>query len=146
MAHLGLISCVKSKRTSAAQAKDLYISSLFRKSRAFVERHCDSWFILSAKYGLVAPADRIEPYNETLNTKSRQERQQWADRVWAALCRQLQPNDHVTILAGKRYREDLVPRIIQHGCHVDVPMQGLNLFQQLPWLSQQLEQQRNERH
>lgn len=107
MAHIGLISCVSKKRLSAAEAKDLYDSALFDKSRKFVEQRCDSWFILSAKYGLVEPEDVIEPYEETLNTKSRRERDEWADRVWAILHQRLKPDDHVTILAGERYRESL---------------------------------------
>ena len=140
MAHIGLISCVSKKRSSAAEAKDLYCSSLFAKSRKFVVERCDSWFILSAKYGLVEPADVIEPYEDTLNTKSRRERNEWADRVWAVLRHRLRLDDHVTILAGQRYRESLVPLMTEYGCHVDVPMQGLRIGRQLQWLSRQLEQ------
>lgn len=145
MAHIGLISCVSKKHPGAAQAKDLYDSALFAKSRAFVERRCDSWFVLSAKYGLVESADVIEPYEETLNAKSRRERDQWADRVWAVLRQRLRPDDRITILAGERYRESLVPLIAEYGCHVDVPMQGLGIGRQLQWLSRQLEQPRRDR-
>ena len=140
MAHVGLISCVGKKRPSAIQARDLYDSALFAKSREFVEQRCDSWFILSAKYGLIEPTAVIEPYEETLNTKSHRERDEWAEKVWAVLRHQLKPDDHVTILAGERYRESLVPRVIEYGCHVDVPMQGLGIGRQLQWLSRHLEQ------
>ena len=145
MTHIGLVSCVGKKRPSRAEAKDLYDSALFAKSRAFVEQRCDSWFILSAKYGLVEPAEVIEPYEETLNTKSRRERNEWADGIWAALGPRLMPDDHVTILAGERYRESLVPRLTQYGCHVNVPMRGLGIGRQLQWLSRQLEQPQRER-
>ncbi len=138
MAHIGLISCVGKKRSSAAEAKNLYDSALFAKSREFVEQHCDSWFILSAKHGLVDPAEVIEPYEETLNTKSRRERDDWAEGVWAVLRRRLRRDDYVTVLAGERYRESLVPLIQAYGCHVDIPMQGLGIGRQLQWLSRQL--------
>jgi len=119
-------------------AKDLYDSVLFTKSREFVERCCDSWFILSAKHGLVEPTEILEPYEETLNTKSRRERDDWANRVWASLRRLLKPDDRITILAGERYRERLVPLIKEHGCRVEVPMQGLGIGRQLQWLSNRL--------
>lgn len=145
MTHVGLISCVGKKRSRAAEAKDLYDSALFAKSRKFVEQHCDSWFILSAKYGLVAPAEVIEPYEETLNKKPRRERDVWANGVWALLRRQLSADDRVTILAGERYREHLVPRIKEYGCHVNVPMKGLGIGRQLQWLSRQLAQPHRQR-
>lgn len=145
MAHVGLISCVGKKRPTAAAAKDLYDSALFAKSREFVEQRCDSWFILSAKYGLVEPEEIIEPYEETLNTKSRRERDEWADRVWAMIRHRLTPDDQVTILAGQKYREGLVPRMTEYGCHVDVPMRGFGIGRQLQWLSRQLEQPHRDR-
>ena len=145
MSHVGLVSCVSKKHPSAAQAKDLYRSALFAKSRDFVEQRCESWFILSAKYGLVEPNEVLEPYEETLNTKSCGEHDEWAERVWASLHQRLQPGDHVTILAGERYRERLIPRLAAHGCHVDVPMQGLGIGRQLQWLSGQSAQLCSER-
>ena len=58
-------------------------------------------FVLSAKHGLVEPTKVIAPYEETLNTKSRHERNEWTKLVWAALSVRLRPGDRVTILAGK---------------------------------------------
>ncbi len=142
MAHIGLISCVSKKGESAAPAKELYDSALFTKSREFVEQHCDDWYILSAKYGLVSPSEVIEPYEETLNTKSSRERDEWAEKVWNVLHQRLRQDDRVTILAGERYRERLLPLITAHGCHIDVPMQGLGIGRQLQWLSHQNEKKR----
>jgi hypothetical protein len=144
MARVGLISCVSKKQANPIEARDLYDSALFTKSREFVEKHCDSWFILSAKYGLVEPTEIIEPYEETLNTKSHRERGAWADKVWVVLRDHLSPNDQVTILAGERYRENLIPRLIEYGCQVEVPMQGLSIGRQLQWLSRNLEQPHRE--
>lgn len=81
----------------------------------------------------------IEPYEETLNTKSRAERREWAEEVWAGLCERLKMDDRVTILAGKRYREDLLLLIEEYGCRVEVPMQNLRIGQQGQWLSRQLQ-------
>jgi hypothetical protein len=49
-----LVTCVKSKRSRPAAAKELYISPLFQKQRAYVEQTGLPWFILSAEHGLVA--------------------------------------------------------------------------------------------
>ena len=145
MSHVGLISCVSKKRPYAAEAKNFYDSALFTKSREFVEQRCDSWFILSAKYGLVEPSEVIEPYEETLNNKSRREREEWAEGVWEVLRHRLRPDDHVTILAGERYRENLVPLMVEYGCQVDVPMKGLGIGRQLQWLSRHLVQPQRDR-
>jgi len=140
MAIVGLISCASRKRADATEARNLYSSPLFMKAREYVESRCDTWYILSAKHGLVSPAQVIDPYEETLNTKSRAELDKWAQKVWADLSRRLKSVDHVIILAGKRYREFLVPLATNHGCAVKVPMEGLSIGRQLQWLSKQLSQ------
>ena len=145
MAIVGLVSCVSRKGAQATEARDLYESPLFTKARKYVEERCDTWYILSAKFGLVGPTQVIDPYEETLNTKSRAEREEWAQRVWKTLSSQLHADDHVVILAGKRYREYLVPLIIKRGCTLEVPMEGLAIGKQLQWLSKWQAQPTRER-
>ena len=107
-------------------------------ARKYVEERCDTWYILSAKFGLVDPYQVISPYEETLNKKPRAEREQWARRVWADLSTRLQGGDHIIILAGERYREYLVPQIIELGYVLEVPMKGLAIGKQLQWLSKRI--------
>jgi hypothetical protein len=145
MALVGLISCVSGKSAHATEARDLYYSPLFTKARKYVEQRCDTWYILSAKYGLVDPRQVIAPYEETLNTKSRVERKQWAQKVWADLQTHLYAGDHVVVITGERYREHLVPRLVEHGCVVEVPMEGLGIGRQLQWLSNQLSESTRQR-
>jgi len=138
MKHFGLVACAGGKHPNPAPASDLYDSALFSKGRQFVEQNCDEWFILSAKHGLVRPDDEIAPYEETLNSKSRAECREWSEHVWASLSWRLEPSDTVTILAGERYRQDLVPLLEKHGCSVEVPMEGLGIGRQLQWLNHHL--------
>lgn len=119
MARIGLISCVSKKRSTASRAEELYDSALFSKSRDFVKQRCDRLLILSAKYGLVEPDQIIEPYEETLNTKSAPKRLEWASRVWHKLQSHVSPGDEITILAGERYREHLMPRLTAKRKRVD---------------------------
>ena len=53
--RIGLVGCVKDKESEPAAARTLYRSPLFRGRKAWVQRSCSSWFILSAKYGLIHP-------------------------------------------------------------------------------------------
>ena len=65
------------KRSQPCPARDLYDdSSLWRGRRAYAERSGAPWCILSAKYGLLAPEVRINPYDLALKHIKRGERRQ----------------------------------------------------------------------
>jgi hypothetical protein len=135
---IALVACVKTKKPMPMPAQDLYRSDWFRKASTYAMRVADEWHILSAKHGLVAPDTVIEPYDETLNRMPVAARRAWAKRVLEDLDRVLQPGDHVVILAGVRYRENLVNPIQEMGCNVEIPMQGLLFGEQKSWLKQRL--------
>lgn len=120
-----LISCVKSKRRYRAPAKDLYDSTLFRAQRAYAEKVADKWFILSAKYGLLAPETEIEPYEETLKGASVKRKRDWSHAIFAELERVTARNDVITITAGEDYCRYLVPLLTQRGNEVRRPVKGL---------------------
>jgi len=130
-----LVSCVAEKRDRPMAARLLYCSDLFEKSRDFVERQKGNWFILSAKYGLVAPTEVIEPYIETLKDKPKDERRRWADEIIQDLRPHCPPGTAVVLLAGERYREFLASSLRELGCSVEIPMEGLRIGEQLGWLS-----------
>lgn len=52
---VGLVGCTSQKLKRPAPARELYVSSLFKKASAFAERSCDRWYVLSAKHGLLHP-------------------------------------------------------------------------------------------
>ena len=136
--RLYLISCVGTKLSTAAAARDLYVSDWFRKARAYVEATAQPWFILSAKHGLVHPADVIEPYEKTLNSMPIAERREWARAVLAEIEPRLTTARSVVVLAGQRYREFLEPALSRRGVTVIVPMAGLRIGEQLSWLNRRL--------
>jgi hypothetical protein len=135
---IALVACVSKKSPRPSPAQDLYISDWFRKASMYARRVASEWYILSAKYGLVSPDTTIEPYDETLNRMPAAARRTWARRVLKDLSQVLHPDDHVVILAGKRYRENLVIPIRRMGCSVEIPMEGLGIGKQLSWLKRQL--------
>ncbi|MCI0713441.1 MAG: hypothetical protein L0154_25010 [Chloroflexi bacterium] len=138
MSKIGLVSCAKRKLSYPAPASDLYSSVPFKKARRYVEKHCDRWFILSAKHGLLHPDDVIEPYDVTLNTMPAANRRQWAQRVLPEIYTTTNAGDVLVFLAGEKYREYLIPEIEKRGYRIEVPMQGLRSGKQLQWLDKNL--------
>lgn len=125
-----LVACCGKKLAGTHAAKDLYQSQLFRKARAWAERHGDHWFILSAKHGVVAPDDQIDAYDLALNSTSRGYRLEWADRVTTQL-RDV-AKGRVAVLAGANYCQVW----LEHFQHVERPLKGLGIGKQLAWLTQ----------
>jgi hypothetical protein len=134
--RIALVGCVKSKHTSSAFARDLYTSPLFRAMRRYAESNADAWYVLSAEHGLVGPDRSLEPYERSLNTMPSAERLDWARRVQNQLLEVLPKGAEVSLLAGLRYREHLVPFLKQQGFSVAVPLEGLSLGRQLQRLKQ----------
>lgn len=133
---LFLVACVKTKAPTVQKARDLYRSSLFDGARRLVEATGCRWFILSAKYGLVEPDQRIEPYEQTLKGAPVAERRAWASKVREQMAQLLPPTDHVVVLAGREYREFLMEEFRRCATRVDVPMAGLTMGRQIQWLQQ----------
>jgi hypothetical protein len=132
--RVALVSCVKAKRPEATPAGDLYTSHLFRGLKEFAKAHADAWFILSAEHGLLDPRETVQPYEKTLNAMGRAERLAWAERVKRQLVDRLPPDVEVVVLAGERYRADLVPFLRARGHLVTIPLEGLPIGRQLQWL------------
>ena len=134
MKHIILISCVSQKLTIKSKAKDLYISTLFKKNLEYaLSLNPSQIFILSAKYGLVELDETIEPYDKTLNNMSSFEKKEWAELVVNKL-RKLTDlrKDKFTFLAGNNYRKYLIP----HLKFYEIPMNGLPIGKQLQWLTE----------
>ena len=82
MARIVLISCVKKKLRCKSKARNLYVSSLFRKSLEYAKSLSpDRIFILSAKHYLLELNKEVAPYNQTLNEMNSRQRKEWADSV-----------------------------------------------------------------
>jgi len=78
MADIALISCGSKKLDKKAQAQDMFISPLFKKSLEYAKKVLkpDGIYILSAKYGLLGLKTDIEPYNMALNNMSTQDKKE----------------------------------------------------------------------
>lgn len=132
---LVLIGCVKGKRGVPSPAKALYVSALFDKERAYAERTGIPWFILSAKHGLVAPDEVLEPYELRLSTTPRDYRRRWAAQVIGQLRDAFGPVTglNVEIHAGAAYSNAIEEHLRAAGANVVLPLVGLTLGERLRW-------------
>ena len=136
MTTIGLVGCAAAKLRRPAPARDLYVSQLFKKAAAYAEANTDRWYVLSAKYGLVAADDVIEPYDAKLGTKSGPPIWDWADDVANQLRVALVDveSPELLVLAGEQYRTFL--RRCDYPARV--PMEGMGIGQQLGYLARGL--------
>ena len=132
--RVGLVGCVKAKRSWPAPARDLYTSALFAGRRRYVETSCDEWWILSAEHGLVDPDAKLAPYDRAMKDQPRQARRMWSQDVLAAIDRRIDPKPGTVFEfhAGTEYRDfGLVGGLQNRGCVVVVPTAHMGIGQQL---------------
>ena len=137
MSTIALLSCVSQKVEYKTEARNMYISSLFTKSLKYAENILkpNIIFILSAKHGLLKLNKVIEPYNETLNTKNREDQQIWAKKVLMQIGKECNINvDTFIFLAGKKYYRDL----IQHLPNNKIIMENMPIGKRLQWLTKEI--------
>lgn len=101
-----------------------------------MEQFEGSWFILSARYGLVHQDTNIEPYEQTLNKMPINERRVWAENVLQDLKSIVNKNDKVVLLAGERYKEFIITTLSERCASVEEPLKHKKIGQQLKWLKE----------
>ena len=132
--RVGLVGCVRQQAARRAVAQDLFVSPLFRGRRAYVERTCGRWYVLSALHGLVAPGEELAPYDLKLKSLSQAERRAWSERVLTQLEAELGAVDGLAfeIHAGASYtNEGLVRGLRARTAAVELPAAGLGEAQEL---------------
>jgi hypothetical protein len=133
-----LVACVKEKLSVPAAARDLYVSSLFRKERDYAERSGLPWFILSAEHGLVAPDEWLAPYERYLPDTPSAFRQAWG--IWVAERLDLLAGplraQVIEIHAGSAYIDPVRGHLATKGASVLEPLAGLTMGQRLAWYAQ----------
>lgn len=104
-----IIGCGKAKLNDgkAHQAQDMYVGSYFNINKEFALKFApNNWWILSARYGLLAPTDIIEHYDSALKYADRDARMRWSEQVLAQMRRRgFDMNEETWFLAGKDYYE-----------------------------------------
>lgn len=136
MMSLGLISCTKKKQNYPCKASEMYSASdLFRKALAYAVKKYDFVAILSAKYGLLLPDDKIELYNLTLNDLNADEVKSWSNKVFEQMSNRLNLHDFDKMFfhAGKKYGQYLIPKLEKIGIKCEAPLKNLGIGKQKAW-------------
>lgn len=121
-AGIVVVGCGARKLPYRAPAAGLYTGTYFRSCAITAAAIAPGrWFILSARYGLVAPSEELEPYDLTLGQPGAVN----AGRI-SAQAGELGLRSPVTALCSVRYA-DLLARVFRD---VRRPLAGLGIGQQ----------------
>jgi hypothetical protein len=137
-----LVACTSRKALYPTTAEELYKSPLFEGARYYAEKKCSSWYILSAKYGLLEPSDKVVPYDESLHGMDDADRELWAKRVLEKLSGKLGPSTSIVFLAGDKYRGFLKKQFEKEGRRVCAPLSELGIGRQVSWLQKLIKEER----
>ena len=135
VADVILIGCVRTKRSAPCPAAELFASPLFEGRRRYAVGTRLPWYILSAKFGLLAPQDVIGPYDVYLADQSPAYRKAWGEFVIAQL-EQRHPelrDRAVEVHAGAAYVEPLRAPLAARGAELTTPLEHLRQGEQLAW-------------
>ncbi|MFW5898657.1 MAG: DUF6884 domain-containing protein [Candidatus Saliniplasma sp.] len=137
---VGLVSCTKKKRRNPSKPEELYMeSALFRKARKYCEKYHDDWCILSAKYHLLEPEEEcIEPYDETLNDFSADQKRKWSEKVFQQLKRKGLLDKKLYIHAGKDYYQYLLPLLDKNDVEYEIPTSGMRIGETMSWYNEHI--------
>lgn len=146
MRTLVIVGCGEMKASVACEARDLYLSTLFRLARAYAEVAGDDWLIMSAKHGLVAPDKVLEPYDFTIVGKGKHERMALRHCVQADFAGYVMSHAdiasgrkveglRVVALVGKVYAEIL--KLTGMRDILEFPLDGLQIGERQAWLKSQ---------
>ena len=158
-----LVGCGKAKREGNGQytAANLYTSNYSMLKREYAERMSDFWNILSAKHGLLAPLDKVEPYDVTMSDYPLDDESvpfqtidEWAEDVLDSIedlvyfrSRTSNPMigetaiDQIVMLAGRPYLEPLRDGLAEIAAEYDVEIwypfdETSGIGEQMGWLKE----------
>ncbi|MBR7831848.1 hypothetical protein KDL01_01165 [Actinospica durhamensis] len=123
-----LVGGGKDQLSEPAAARDLYVSPLFVRRRARAEASGVPWFVISGRWGLLAPGDVLAPYSFSLAEQSVNYQRAWGRFVAEQLClaSPVGRGDIVEISAGGAYAAALTAPIEYLGARVRRATAGTN--------------------
>lgn len=145
MKDIYLISCTSRKQNYKCESEEMYSkSTLFRASLEYslnrVENKDSQIFILSAKHGLLALSEEIEPYDETLNKMKAAQRKEWGSNVYKQMKNKFDiENTELIFLAGKKYIEPIEQYIKKYTN--PIPKEERMIGKRIKWLRENKEKE-----
>lgn len=129
-----LVGCTRSKAPAARPAAELFTGARFTKARELAIRSRKPWYVLSAKFGLLAPDELVAPYDVYLPDQSLEYRDAWGRWVTAQLAARHELRGAVVeVHAGQAYCEPLRRPFEEAGAVLRLPLAGLRQGEQLAY-------------
>jgi hypothetical protein len=134
-ADMVLVGCVRTKHAAASAASKLFASPLFEGRHRYAVASGLPWYILSAKFGLLAPDDVIGPYDVYLAEQSPGYKKAWGEFVAAQLeqWERALNGRTIEVHAGAAYVDPLRVPLATRGVMLVVPLAHLRQGEQLAW-------------
>lgn len=136
---IALVGCTSPQYSQPMPARWLYHSEWFLRAAAVAETSSAGWFILSARYGLLHPDQKIAPYDLIISDLTPSQRQVWAKAVVQTLSLIIKPIDKLLLLAEPDYHTPIYTLLKNNTWRLNAPLQGLSSQAQLTWLVDALE-------
>lgn len=144
MITIAFVGCSKTKRLKMPHggycpARDLYVSDLFVKRVAHVERRGLPWYIISAKSRLLKPTVSVRNYNRVMDELSGIEIAEWhlgvanqlMTELWCEFNAPKLSDVTVELHAGAKYCEPLGAILSMFGVTITKPVASLGIGGQL---------------
>ncbi|MGY1690349.1 DUF6884 domain-containing protein [Geodermatophilus sp. SYSU D01105] len=133
-ADVVLVGCSNSKATSARPAAELFTGAAFTKARGHALATGQPWYVLSAKWGLLAPDEVVAPYDVYLADRPARYRTTWGAWVVAQLAERHELRGAVVdVHAGEAYCLPLAGPLAAAGGTLHQPLAGLRQGERLAW-------------
>ena len=129
-----LVSGDSTQFDKAMPARWLYHSEWFLVAAALAETASTAWYILSARYGLLHPDQKIAPYELVFSDLTPPEQQAWADGILQSLTQMLKPSDRLLLLAEPDYHAALFATLENSSWRLSAPLRGMSAASQLVWM------------
>lgn len=131
---IGLVGCGKKKTTHPAEARKLYTGGLTRMSIEWMDRNCETFFVLSAKYHLVPSDARIKPYELKISDLDEDDRVAWGQLVASQLKRRVGFDKPFIIMAGNDYIQALNAGLAETHATIFDPCPKMKMGLRMNWI------------
>jgi hypothetical protein len=99
--------------------------------------NCDRSYILSAKHGVLALSDIIDPYELSIKELAADEKRKWVDTVDQKIRELVTKRDTVHLVCGREYYKPIFRTLQKIGCRVRSPLSGRSLGNRISFLRQE---------
>lgn len=132
---VAIIACSSTKHPKHnVEAQNLYAGWTFESFKKLAQKE-ERWYIVSAKYGLLRPNDKISVYDFMINQMTKTERILWGKKVIISLASECDlANDTFILYCPESYHKHFASYLKNK----ETPVKGLGIGEQRQYLKNNL--------